>query len=335
MATKSVDSSPTADELPNPQEEKRRALREEALKLVLNGERKVQRINGADVVKVGKQQAPLTRAEQAKVRAGQRVARRMVDQYVELSREDTDQIFVVLAEFGTQRDPRFPDRDTDPTTAGPIVFDGPLHNAIPQPNRAVDNSTIWQADFDADYYRDLYFGETAGAQSLKQYYERQSSGRYSVDGMVTDWVKVQYNEARYGRSDDDPTDANGDDPNVCPSNVCSTTWDLLRDGVNQWIADQKANGQTDAQIATMLATFDQQDRYDYDFDGNFRETDGYIDHFQVVHSGGDQADGDPYQGEDAIWSHRWYAYFNGHRHHRPARTTSCGGTQIGTTALGR
>ena len=116
VATKSVDSSPTADELPNPQEEKRRALREEALKLVLNGERKVQRINGADVVKVGKQQAPLTRAEQAKVRAGQRVARRMVDQYVELSREDTDQIFVVLAEFGTQRDPRFPDRDTDPTT---------------------------------------------------------------------------------------------------------------------------------------------------------------------------------------------------------------------------
>ena len=67
----------------------------------------------------------------------------------------------------------------------------------------------------------------------------------------------------------------------------------------------------------MLATFDQQDRYDYDFDGNFREKDGYIDHFQVVHSGGDQADGDPYQGEDAIWSHRWYAYFNGIGNHRP------------------
>ena len=50
------------------------------------------------------------------------------------------------------------------------------------------------------------------------------------------------------------------------------------------------------------------DRYDYDGDGDFNEPDGYIDHFQIVHAGGDQADGDPYQGEDAIWSHRWYAF---------------------------
>ena len=35
------------------------------------------------------------------------------------------------------------------------------------------------------------------------------------------------------------------------------------------------------------------DRYDYDGDGNFNEPDGYIDHFQIVHAGGDQADGDP------------------------------------------
>ncbi|MEU8182577.1 immune inhibitor A domain-containing protein, partial [Micromonospora sp. NPDC049047] len=35
-------------------------------------------------------------------------------------------------------------------------------------------------------------------QLLHQYYEAQSSGRYTVDGEVTDWVKVRYNEARYG-----------------------------------------------------------------------------------------------------------------------------------------
>ena len=57
-----------------------------------------------------------------------------------------------------------------------------------------------------------------------------------------------------------------------------------------------------------LATFDQWDRYDFDGDGNFNEPDGYIDHFQIVHAGGDEADGDPIQGEDAIWSHRWYAF---------------------------
>ena len=65
---------------------------------------------------------------------------------------------------------------------------------------------------------------------------------------------------------------------------------------------------TDAEIKAELTSFDQWDRYDFDDDGNFNEPDGYIDHFQIVHAGGDQADGDPIQGEDAIWSHRWYAY---------------------------
>ena len=51
-----------------------------------------------------------------------------------------------------------------------------------------------------EHYQRLYFGTGRGDESLKQYYEKQSSGRYSVDGIVTDWVKVRYNEARYGRS---------------------------------------------------------------------------------------------------------------------------------------
>ena len=36
-----------------------------------------------------------------------------------------------------------------------------------------------------------------------------------------------------------------------------------------------------------------QDRYDIDGDGNFNEPDGFIDHFQIVHAGGDEAAGDP------------------------------------------
>ena len=39
----------------------------------------------------------------------------------------------------------------------------------------------------------MYFNRMA------EYYERQSSGRYSVEGDVTGWVKVPFNEARYGR----------------------------------------------------------------------------------------------------------------------------------------
>ncbi len=117
-------------------------------------------------------------------------------------REKTDKIFVILVEFGDERDPRYPDTDTDPQTPGPATFDGPRHNTIPAPDRTRDNTSVWRSDFSSDYYRDLYFGE--GEQSLKSYYERQSSGRYSVSGEVTDWVKVPFNEARYGRSNGYP-----------------------------------------------------------------------------------------------------------------------------------
>lgn len=315
-------SQAAQDDLPGPQEEKRRALRQQALRMVLNGQAKVQTINGSKVVKVGRRAAPLTASQRARVQAGERVQARQVDQYVELAREKTDKIFVVLTEFGNQRDPNYPDQDTDPDTAGPTVFDGPLHNAIPEPDRTKDNTTIWQPDYSADYFRKLYFGTGRGVESLKTYYEKQSSGRYSVDGLVTDWVKVPYNEARYGRSNGYP----------CAEIVCNNTYDLLRDGLAVWVAGQKADGQSDAEIKAALTSYDQQDRYDYDGDGNFNEPDGYIDHFQVVHSGGDQADGDPYQGEDAIWSHRGNAYANLEGTTGPA-DNKLGGTQVGNTGL--
>lgn len=308
----------TDHDLPNPLESKRRALRQEGLSEVLSGRAKAQKINGSTVVKVGKTQADGRNARTA----GAGAAAQTQDQYVELSRERTDKIFVILAEFGDERHPNYPDQDTDPDTPGPTRFDGPLNNQIPQPNRAVDNSTVWQPDFSADHFRELYFGTGQGDESLKQYYEAQSSGRYSVDGEVTNWVKVKYNEARYGRSDGYP----------CASSVCTNTWALVRDAANQWVADQKAQGRTDEQIAADVKSMDQWDRYDYDADGNFNEPDGYIDHFQIVHAGGDQADGDPIQGEDAIWSHRWYAFASDQGRTGPADFPA-GGTQIGDTGV--
>jgi immune inhibitor A len=85
-------------------------------------------------------------------------------------------------------------------------------------------------------------------------------------------------------------------------------------------------------VTADLKTFDQYDRYDFDGDGNFNEPDGYIDHFQIVHAGGDQADGDPQQGEDAIWSHRWYAYGTDQGRTGPSGNL-LGGTQIGNTGI--
>ncbi|MEU0090232.1 immune inhibitor A domain-containing protein [Kribbella sp. NPDC006257] len=302
------------DELPNALEDKRRDLRQEAMTNVLTGSAKVEQRGTSKVVKVGQEVAtPASRDARGKLKA----ARIGKNQYVELAREKTDKIFVILAEFGNQRHPDFPDKDTDPDTPGPSTYDGPVHNAIPAPDRTQDNSTVWQADYSRAHYRDLYFGK---GDSVKTYYEKQSSGRYSVDGTVSDWVKVPYNEARYGRSNGTP----------CADNICSNTWNLIADAVNQWTADQKAKGQTDDQIQATLKSYDQWDRYDYDGDGNFNEPDGYIDHFQIVHAGGDQANGDPHQGEDAIWSHRWYAFQNNTT--GPA-ANKLGGVQIGATGL--
>jgi immune inhibitor A len=303
-------AEPTSDDLPDALEAKRRENRKTALNMVMNGTAKVEQRGPSKVVKIGSTSPS----------AGRNSITAAVDQYVELGREKTDKIFVILTEFGNQRHPDFPDQDTHPATPGPARFDGPLRNEMPEPDRTVNNKTGWQADYNQAHYQNLYFGGGDVATTVKSYYERQSSGRYSVDGMVTDWVKVPYNEARYGRSNGYP----------CAGNVCSNTWFLIRDGIDTWVAGQRAKGRTDAQIAADLAAFDVWDRFDYDHDGDFNEPDGYIDHFQIVHAGGDQADADPWQGEDAIWSHRWSAF--------QGTTTGPdfnkrGGTQIGNTGL--
>ncbi|MRK01436.1 M6 family metalloprotease domain-containing protein [Aeromicrobium sp. S22] len=308
------------DDLPNPLESKRRALREAGITSVLDGDAKAQNRSGSSVVKVGKGYSPADAAALANKKASskQRKAiqgKKQKDQYVELSQERADKIFVILTEFGNERHPDFPDQDTDPTVEGPTTFDGPLHNKIPAPDRTKDNSTVWQSNYNRKHYQDLYFGTGKGVESVKTYYETQSSGRYTVDGQVQDWVKVPYNEARYGRDES-----------------YKTVWNLIQDSLTAWVADQKAAGKTDAQIKKTIASYDKYDRYDFDGDGDFNEPDGYIDHFQIVHAGGDEADGDPQQGEDAIWSHRWYAFGTDAGLTGPAQNR-LGGTQVGNTGI--
>ncbi|MDH6450516.1 MULTISPECIES: immune inhibitor A domain-containing protein [unclassified Streptomyces] len=257
------------------------AQREEALQQVIAGQATVKEKDGSKVV-------------QLKGRKGD-------SKYVELGREKTDKIFTILVEFGDQVDPRYGGTP------------GPLHNRIEAPDRKTNNSTDWQADFDRAHYQDLYFGD--GNATLKSYYEKQSSGRYSVDGEVTDWVKVPYNEARYGSND-----------------AATGAWYAVQDGVNAWVAEREAAGDTAAEISAELAEFDQWDRYDFDGDGDFNEPDGYIDHFQIVHAGEDESAGGGAQGEDAIWAHRWYAFGTDKGVTGPD-TNKRGGTQIGDTGV--
>ena len=57
-------------------------------------------------------------------------------------------------------------------------------------------------------------------------------------------MKVRYNEARYGRSNGYP----------CADNVCSNSYQLVADGVNQWYDDQIAAGSTPEQVKAELAS---------------------------------------------------------------------------------
>lgn len=284
-------------DLEGPFSKEQDAQRQAALEQVLSGDKKVTVKGGSKVVKLGR------------------------SKYVELGREKTDKIFTILVEFGDRVD------DTtmfDPDGDGPKPpvkkyggTPGPLHNEIAEPDPAKDNSTAWQADYDQAHFQDLYFGE--GKESLKTYYEKTSSGRYSVDGAVSDWVKVPYNEARYGS-------------NYCGSTNCANVWDTVRDGVTAWVAGQKAEGRTTAEIKADLARYDEWDRYDFDGDGEFNEPDGYIDHFQLVHAGEDESAGGGAQGTDALWAHRWYAYGTDAGATGP-EGNKAGGAEIGDTGI--
>ncbi|MEU4276944.1 immune inhibitor A domain-containing protein [Streptomyces tanashiensis] len=299
-----VDKTTVDHDLEGPYSDQQEQQRKAALERVLNGDAKVENRGGSQVVKLG------------------------AKKYVELGREKTDKIFTILVEFGDQVDnTTLVDRKDDDTPELKPKYGGtpgPLHNRIAQPDRANDNSTAWQADYNQQHFQDLYFGtgkdkKGQPKQSLKTYYERTSSGRYSVDGTVSDWVKVPYNEARYGS-------------NYCGQTNCSNVWDTVRDGLTAWVADQKAKGQTDAQIKAQLATYDQWDRYDFDGDGNFNEADGYIDHFQLVHAGEDESAGGGAEGKNALWAHRWYAYGTNAGKTGP-ENNKAGGTPIGDTGI--
>ena len=264
------------DDLKHPLGEKRRALRQQALQAKLTGS--------------------------ASSRASGRVREVAKGQYVELERTGEDLIWTVTANFGDQE-------GWPPALTGGQP--GPQHNQIPEPDRTLDNTTLWVSDFNRDYYMETLFAEGEGVISMRNFYIEQSSNRYTVDGDVTDWAQVPYRTAVYGRFD-------------------STVWWFVDDSVDDWYASKVLEGWTQADFEEYLGKFDVWDRYDYDGDGNFDEPDGYIDHFQSVHAGmGQEAGGGSY-GADAIWSHRWYAYFNLIGSDGPSFNLA-GGVQIGET----
>jgi immune inhibitor A len=255
-----------SDNLPGKLAQKQLKLKQTALDKVLKGEAKPKGPN--KVVEVAK------------------------GQFVELALDGTDQILTLLGEFGDEEASH-----DHGSVLGVIDHNGtpgPLHNEIPEPDRAVDNTTIWVDDFSQDYFDNLLYNRDL-VPSMANWYLKASDGRYTVDGQVSDWVQVPFNAAAYGS-------------NYCGSIVC--TRDIgrfLLDQGEAWYQAQLDAGMTAEEIDAFLAPFDVWDRYDYDGDGDFNEADGYIDHYQSVHAGEGEETGGGALGEDAIWSHRSYA----------------------------
>jgi M6 family metalloprotease-like protein len=268
-----------ADDRSSALDDERRRLNQKAVRLVLNGERQVRTRSGSTAVRVE-------------------------GQWAELGVTGSDQIFTTLVEFGERRDRKYKNAPA-----------GPVHNQIPQPDRSVDNTTYWTADFNRQHYLDMFFNGLAdqNGESVKKVYEEMSSGQYTVDGDVGDWVQVEWNEAHYGE-----TESNKD------------MSAFIKDGADAWYAAQQAAGKTDAQIREYLAGFDKWDRYDHDGDGDFAESDGYLDHYQAIHAGEGEEAGAPTW---AIWSHRWYANQAGRGKVGPSPDAELGGVEIGDSGI--
>ncbi|MDI2131386.1 immune inhibitor A domain-containing protein [Yinghuangia seranimata] len=246
---------------------------------------------------------------------------------VELRPPTRAKVFVILVEFGDRVDGNTTNASdgSDGSSAGrggQATYGGvpgPRHDTIPAPDRSVDHNTVWTRHFDRDYFRNVFFGDGSKGPSLVTHYRAQSSGRMEVEGNLTDWVRVQWNEARYGS-------------NYCGAVVCTNAWDLVRDAMNQWYADRVAEGLTDKQIADALAPYDVWDRDDHNHNGKFDEPDGYIDHLEIVKAGVDEAAGGGAQGTNALWSHRWYAYGDQAGRAGPPGNLA-GGTRVGNSNM--
>lgn len=144
--------------------------------------------------------------------------------------------------------------------------------------------------YSAEHYQDMLFGDGGWTGpdgenyvSMKQYYEQQSGGSYSVEGDVAGWYTASKPAAAYG----------GNYPTEDGSDVNARG--LVKEALQAAAADPDVN----------IADYDQWDRYDLDGDGDYLEPDGLVDHLMVIHSGVGEEAGGGSLGSDAIWSHRW------------------------------
>ncbi len=161
---------------------------------------------------------------------------------------------------------------------------------LPTGSLSPEETDMYYDDYPISHYEDMIFGAEGyvgpsgeNLISMRQYYEQQSGGSYSVDGTVAGWYTAAHPASYYGSNGPEP-DGNDSKPRT-----------LVAEALMLAAQDPNVN----------LSDFDMEDRYDLDGDGNYREPDGLVDHLMIVHSGAGEEAGGGSLGEDAIWSHRW------------------------------
>lgn len=152
-----------------------------------------------------------------------------------------------------------------------------------------EESDMFYEDYPISHFQDMVFGDKGykgpngeNFVSMKQYYEKQSGGSYSVDGKVAGWYTADQPAAYYGGNYPGPDDSD------------RRARSLVVEALAKAAKDPKVN----------LTEYDAWDRDDYDGDGVYNEPDGIIDHLMVVHAGVGEEAGGGKLGGDAIWSHR-------------------------------
>jgi immune inhibitor A len=157
-------------------------------------------------------------------------------------------------------------------------------------NLSKDETDNYYSDYTLQHYEDMIFGENGvkGPNgetfvSQKQYYEQQSGGTYTINGKAYGWLKVPGTAAYYGADK-----ASGHD-NVTPGGSKQLVVDTYKAALAAGIP---------------LQDYDLEDPHDFDGDGNFWESDGLVDHLQIIHAGMGQEAGGGSLGDNAIWSHR-------------------------------
>lgn len=143
-------------------------------------------------------------------------------------------------------------------------------------------------DYGPAHYQRLVFSETGfegpngeSLISMNQYYGEQSGHSYRVSGEVKGWYRASKPAKYYGgKGASGRRDAN--------------SRELVKEALLQLAQDPDID----------LSEFDQEDRYDSDGDGNYREPDGVIDHIMIFHASIGEESGGGQLGQDAIWSHR-------------------------------